>query len=136
MAEVKISNPDAIPAPRGAYSHVAEVDGARKIVAIAGQVAVGADGKVVGPYDVEKQAAEVYRNIGNALKAAGGGWQNVIQTMTFLVRKEDIAKLAAYRAKEFPKLYPGGKYPPNTLLVVSALASDEIVLEVQAVAAI
>ena len=136
MAEVTISNPAAMPTPRGTYSHVAEVEGARKIIAIAGQVAVGPDGKVVGAYDVEKQAVEVYRNIENALKAAGGGWQNVIQTMTFLVRKEDIAKLAAYRAKEFPKLYPGGKYPPNTLLVVSALASDEIVLEVQVVAAI
>lgn len=136
MADVKISNPDSIAAPRGAYSHIAEIEGARKLVAIAGQVALGADGKVVGPHDVEKQAAEVYRNIGNALKAVGGDWKNVIQTMTFLVRKEDIAKLAAYRSREFPKLYPGGKYPPNTLLVVSALASDEIVLEVQAVAAI
>ena len=136
MAEVKISNPAAISPPRGTYSHLAEVEGARKIVAIAGQVAFGPDGKVIGAHDVEKQAVEVYRNIGNALKAAGGDWQNVIQTMTFVVRREDIAKLAAYRAKEFPKLYPNGKYPPNTLLVVSGLATEEIVLEVQALAAI
>jgi enamine deaminase RidA (YjgF/YER057c/UK114 family) len=56
--------------------------------------------------------------------------------MSFLVRKEDIPKFAAYRKREFPKLYPAGNYPPNTLLVVSALANDALLLEVQAIAAI
>ena len=136
MAEVKISNPKTLPAPAGAYSHIAEIEGARKLVVVAGQVALGPDGKVISPHDVEKQVAEVYGNIGKALKAAGADWRNVIQMMTFLVRKEDIPKFFAARTREFPKIFPDGTYPPNTLLVVSALVNDEIAVEVQAIAAI
>lgn len=136
MARIEISNPDTINKPRGTYSHVAEASAPGKIVAIAGQVAIDPSGKVVGAGDIEQQAAQVYENLGNALRAAGGGWGNVIQTMSFLTRKEDIAKFAAYRSREMPKLFPAGKYPPNTLVVVSALASDELVLEVQALAVI
>jgi enamine deaminase RidA (YjgF/YER057c/UK114 family) len=136
MAEVKLSNPGTLPKPAGAYSHIAEIEGARKLIVVAGQVALGPDGKVMGPHDVEKQTAEVYGNIGKALKAAGGDWKNVIQTMTFLVRREDISKFMLARSREFPKLFPDAKYPPNTLLVVSGLVSEEIAIEIQAVAAI
>jgi enamine deaminase RidA (YjgF/YER057c/UK114 family) len=136
MADVKISNPGTLPKPAGAYSHIAEIEGARRLVVVAGQVALAPDGKVIAPHDVEKQTAEVYANIGRALKAAGGDWRNVIQMMTFLVRREDIAKFFAARTREFPKLFPDGKYPPNTLLVVSGLVSEEIAIEIQAIAAI
>jgi enamine deaminase RidA (YjgF/YER057c/UK114 family) len=136
MAEVKLSNPGTLPKPAGAYSHIAEIEGARKLIVVAGQVALGPDGKVMAPHDVETQTAEVYGNIGKALKAAGGDWKNVIQTMTFLVRREDITKFMAARTREFPKLFPDGKYPPNTLLVVNGLVSEEIAVEIQAIAAI
>ena len=102
----------------------------------AGQVALDGNGNIVGDGFFEKQCAQVYENIGNALKAAGGDWKNVVQFMSFLTRKEDLPRFAAFRRQEFPKFYPDGVYPPNTLLVVSALASDEILLEVQAIAAI
>jgi enamine deaminase RidA (YjgF/YER057c/UK114 family) len=91
---------------------------------------------VLSPHDVEKQVTEVYGNIGKALKAAGADWKNVIQTMTFLVRREDIAKFMGARSREFPKIFPDGKYPPNTLLIVSGLVSEEIAIEIQAIAAI
>ena len=75
-------------------------------------------------------------NIGAALEAAGAGWANVIQTMTFLTRREDIPRLRAWRTREFPRFWPDGRYPPSTLLVVSGLASEEMLVEVQALAAI
>lgn len=136
MAEIEIFNPDSINSPRGSYSHVAELQPGAKLVVIAGQVAIDPEGNVVGQGDFDAQCARVYANVGAALEAAGGDWRNVIQFMTFLTRKEDIARLADYRRREFPKLYPDGSYPPNTLLVVSALAADELLLEVQAIAAV
>jgi enamine deaminase RidA (YjgF/YER057c/UK114 family) len=136
MAEIEIFNPDSINTPRGTYSHVAELQPGAKIVVIAGQVALDRDGNVAGQGDFEAQCAQVYANIGAALEAAGGDWRNVIQFMSFLTRKEDIARFAAFRRREFPSFFPDGAYPPNTLLVVSALASDDLLLEVQAIAAI
>lgn len=136
MVDLEIFNPDALNPPGGSYSHVARVPAGVTLVAIAGQVAIGADGKLVGPGDFERQCEQVYANLGAALEAAGGGWQNVIQMMTFLARREDVSRLRAWREREFPRLFPTRRYPPNTLLVVSALANDELLLEVQALAAV
>jgi 2-iminobutanoate/2-iminopropanoate deaminase len=136
MAEIEIFNPATINTPRGTYSHVAEVAPGAKLVMIAGQVAIDKNGNIVGDGFFEQQCAQVYENIGNALKASGGDWKNVVQFMSFLTRKEDIPRFAAFRKQEMPRLYPDAAYPPNTLLVVQALASDEILLEVQAIAAI
>jgi enamine deaminase RidA (YjgF/YER057c/UK114 family) len=136
MANINIFNPDTINAPRAPYSQVAEVAAGAKLVMIAGQVAIDRDGRVVGPGDIEKQAAQVFANLGDALAAAGGGFGNVIQYMSFLTRKSDIPGFAAYRQREFARLYPSGAYPPNTLLIVNGLVHDDLVLEVQATAAI
>ncbi len=136
MAEIEVFNPDTLHKPIGAYSHVAEVGEHGKLVVIAGQVAVDVDGNVVGAGDIEKQAAQVFANLGNALEAAGGDWKNVIQFMSFVTRREDIAKLSAWRRRELSAHYPDNAFPPSTLLVVSGLADEKLLLEVQAIAAI
>ena len=40
----------------------------------------------------------------------------------------------AYRTREFPKLFAGGAYPPNTLLMIDRLVREEFLIEVSAVA--
>lgn len=136
MSEIEIFNPATLPQPAGTYSHVARVHSGATLLVIAGQVAIGDDGKLVGPNDFDRQCTQVFANLGAAIVGAGGSWANVIQTMTFLTRREDVARLRAWRTREFPKLVPSGRYPPNTLLVVSGLADEGMLLEVQALAAI
>jgi hypothetical protein len=52
------------------------------------------------------------------------------------VRASDIAGLYEYRLREFPKMFPGNRYPPNTLLVIDRLVNEKYLLEIQAIAAI
>jgi enamine deaminase RidA (YjgF/YER057c/UK114 family) len=40
------------------------------------------------------------------------------------------------RKELFPKLYPSGQYPPNTLLVVDRLVGEHFLIEVEAIAAV
>lgn len=136
MTEIEIFNPESVATPRGTYSHVAKVPPGATLVVIAGQVAAGRDGTLVGRGDFDAQCAQAFANLEAALGAAGGGWANVIQTMTFLTRREDVARLRAWRTREFSQLVPEGRYPPNTLLVVSGLADEAMLVEVQALAAI
>jgi enamine deaminase RidA (YjgF/YER057c/UK114 family) len=136
MSEIEIFNPDTVSRPAGTYSHVARAPAGATLVVIAGQVGIRRDGELVAVDDVEGQCAQVFDNIGAALEAAGGAWANVIQTMTFLTRREDLPRLREWRSREFPRFWPDGRYPPNTLLVVSGLASEEMLIEVQALAAI
>jgi enamine deaminase RidA (YjgF/YER057c/UK114 family) len=133
MTRVEKLNPDTVRAPGGTYSHVASVPGDAQLIVVAGQVGIGPDGEAG---DFVEQCAQAFANVGAALEAAGAGWSDVIQTMTFLSRREDRPRLREWRTAEYARLFPDGGYPPNTLLVVDALATDDLLIEVQAIAAI
>jgi enamine deaminase RidA (YjgF/YER057c/UK114 family) len=135
MADIKIYNPEGLAQPLGQYSHVTRVK-ASEYIFIAGQLSADKDGKVVGPDDFDAQCVQVFANIETALKSAGAGWGNVVQFYTFLVHSQDIPKFMKYRLREFPKIFAGGVYPPNTLLMVDRLVKEEFLVEVQATAAL
>jgi hypothetical protein len=40
----------------------------------------------------------------------------------------------SFRSREFPRMFPGGHYPPNTLLIVDRLVQEGFLIEVQTVA--
>ena len=127
MAEIQIYNPQALGAPLGQYSHIARVK-ASETLYIAGMLAPGGD--------FDAQCSGVFRNIEAALSSAGAGWGNVAQFTTYLVHSQDIPRFMAWRLREFPRMFPDGKYPPNTLLIVDRLVQEQFLVEVQTIAAI
>jgi enamine deaminase RidA (YjgF/YER057c/UK114 family) len=127
MADIRIYNPEALGAPLGQYSHVTRVKAAETLY-IAGMLAPGDD--------FDAQCSGVFRSIEAALKSAGAGWGNVAQFTTYLVHSQDIPKFMAWRLREFPKMFPDGKYPPNTLLIVDRLVQEQFLVEVQTIAAL
>ena len=134
-ADIKIFNPDTLGKPLGQYSQITRVK-ASEFVFIAGQLAADKSGKVVGADDFDAQCVQVFSNIEAALKSVGGGWGNVVQFTTYLVHSQDIPKFMTYRLREFPRMFPNGAYPPNTLLMVDRLVQEPFLVEVQAVAAL
>ena len=135
MAEIKIGNPDALARPLGQYSHITRVK-ASEFLFIAGQVAADKDGKLVGADDFDAQCAQVFANIEAALSSQGAGFANVVEFTTYLVHSQDIPKFMAFRRREFPKMFPDRKYPPNTLLMVDRLVKEAFLVEVQTIAAV
>jgi enamine deaminase RidA (YjgF/YER057c/UK114 family) len=135
MPLVTTSNPQALAAPLGPYSHIARVRAA-EFVFIAGQVAVDTAGNLVGGDDFDAQCAQVFANLDAALASVGAGWGDVVQFTTYLVHSQDIGKFAAYRRREFPHLFANGAFPPNTLLIVDRLVLESLLVEVQAIAAL
>jgi enamine deaminase RidA (YjgF/YER057c/UK114 family) len=135
MTEIKCFNPDTLGKPGGQYSHVTRVR-ASEFLFIAGQLATDKAGVLVGGDDFEAQCAQAFANIEAALKAAGAGWKNVVQFTTYVVHSQDLQKLRNFRSREFPKMFPDGAYPPNTLLVVDRLAQEPCLIEVQTIAAL
>jgi len=101
---------------------------------IAGQVAVDAKGNPVGVGDFAAQVGPVFENLGNVLTDLGADFEAVVQFTTFMTSADHIPAWMKERAALFPKLFPGGKYPPNTLLVVERLVKPEFLLEVAAIA--
>ncbi|MGE5202311.1 MAG: RidA family protein [Acidobacteriota bacterium] len=127
-----INPPGAGPA-QGLYSHVARVP-AGTLLFIAGQLAVGREGEIVGKRDFERQFRQVFENLGTVLAGMGIGWGDVAKFTTYLVHSQDIETFMRARAALFPQLFPDGRHPPNTLLVVDRLVKEDFLLEVEAIA--
>jgi enamine deaminase RidA (YjgF/YER057c/UK114 family) len=134
-AKIDIYNPQELGAPMGQYTHVTRVK-ASEFLFIAGMLSSDAAGNVIGEGDFDAQTAQVFRNIEAALNSAGATFANVVQFTTYLVHSQDIAKFMAFRLREFPKMFPNGKYPPNTLLIVDRLVKEPFLVEVQTIAAV
>jgi len=86
--------------------------------------------------DFASQCAGVFQQIDKALRSAGAGWGNVVRFTTYLVHSQDIPKFMDYRLREFPRLFPNGVYPPNTLLIIDRLVQEQFLVEVQTIAAL
>jgi enamine deaminase RidA (YjgF/YER057c/UK114 family) len=134
-AEINIYNPDKLGAPLGQYTHLTRVK-ATEFLFIAGMLAADRDGNIVGEGDFDRQTQQVFQNIHAALESAGASWGNVVQFTTYLVHSQDIPKFMAYRLREFPRMFPNGLYPPNTLLMVDRLVKEPFLVEVQTIAAL
>lgn len=135
MAIITYENPPGTAPAQGLYSHAGVVTGGR-LLFIAGQLAVGADGVVVGKGDFSAQFAQVFANLGDVLRGLGGDWRSVAKFTTYLVHSQDIERFMAARAALFPRLFGGPPYPPNTLLIVDRLVKEDFLIEVEAVAAV
>ncbi|MFI8090844.1 RidA family protein [Streptomyces sp. NPDC086080] len=86
-----IGAPDGV-APGTGYTHV--VTGTGRLVAVSGQVAFDADGKLVGEGDPAAQARQVFENLRRCLASAGADFGNVVK-FTYYVT--DVAFLPAVR---------------------------------------
>ena len=128
-------NPGSVAKPLGRYSQLIRVK-SQETLYIAGQVAVDADGNLVGLGDVVAQVRQVYENIGAVLESAGATFSNVVQFTTYLSSRDLIGPFMAERNKIVDKLYPDGDFPPSTLLIIDSLMDKEMLLEVTTVAAI
>jgi enamine deaminase RidA (YjgF/YER057c/UK114 family) len=135
MAEIKIFSPDVLGKPLGQYSQITRVK-ASEFVYIAGQLATNREGAIIGADDFDAQCAQVFANIETALKSVGAGWGNVVEFTTYLVHSQDIPKFMTYRKREFPRFFPDGAYPPNTLLMVDRLVQEPFLVEVKTIAAL
>ena len=127
-------NPKTASKP-GMYSHVAIAEGGR-IAYIAGQTSVDMAGNPVSPTDFAGQIPVVYDHIGRILKELGADYSDVLQYTTYLVGTDKREAWQKGRMELYKKLYPDGKYPPNTLLIISGLARPEYLLEISAIARI
>ena len=123
------ANPGSIAPPLGRYSHVAVAPAGARILAIAGQVGNARDGTVAP--DIEAQYAQALRNIRAILESEGAGPEHLVKVNTYLVRPIDRSVIAATRSEIL-----GEVQPPSTMVFVAALALPELLVEVEAWAAL
>src|SRR5437763_266794 len=113
--EFRLSNPSTIHKPIG-YSHVAEI-GHGTLIYVAGQVALDADGALVGTGDYAAQVRQVFANIGAALGAVGATFHDVVKLNYYCVDSVDPdIQLSAVRTVR--DAYVNREAPPASTFVV------------------
>jgi 2-iminobutanoate/2-iminopropanoate deaminase len=122
-------NPPGLAPGRG-YTHVVDVPAGRTLY-VAGQVAYDAQGNVVGKGDVRAQTEQVFRNLRTALEGAGASLSDIVK-LNWYVR--DVSQVAIFR--EVREQFLGsGPRPASTLVEVKSLVREDLLLEIEAVAA-
>jgi len=124
-------NPGALPPPRG-YSHVVTVPPGNHIIFVSGQVPLDSTGRVVGVGDFRAQARQVFENLRAALAASGATFRDVVKVTVFL---RDSDSLRIFREVRDQYINPAAP-PASSLVVVRGLLREELLLEVEAVAAV
>ena len=123
-------NPAEVAAPPGGlYNHVVKVGSS---VYISGQVSRGMDGRAIHAGDPVAQTRVVWSNLEKAAKAAGGSLKDIVQTTTYVVGAENMAKIRAVRQE----LLPAEGRPTSTTVIVAGLADPDFLVEVEAIAVI
>jgi enamine deaminase RidA (YjgF/YER057c/UK114 family) len=128
--EKQFINPSNMHRPRG-YTHAVAVDSGR-LIFIAGQVAFDKEGNLVGNGDLRAQTEKALDNLVAALAAAGATPADVVKVNTYVVnyRPADLAVIREARAR----IFPGQNPPASTLVGVQALAVEELLIEIEAIA--
>jgi enamine deaminase RidA (YjgF/YER057c/UK114 family) len=131
--EKKYLNPDTLLKPRG-YTHVVTITGPAKMIFISGQVSIDKEGKLVGPGDLKTQIRQASANLKSALEAAGATPADIVKTNTYIVnyKQSDYSAMREARGE----LFPDGEPPASTLVGVTSLAVDGLMVEMEAVAAV
>jgi len=124
---LRMFNPEGTPAP-AFYSQGVEATSPQRLLFVSGQVGVGPDGSV--PDGIEEQTRAAIANLNVVLAGAGMDNSNIVKTTIYLTDERHMQGFAMAGAGLLPS-----PPPATTLLIVKALASPALLIEIEAIAA-
>jgi reactive intermediate/imine deaminase len=125
------TNPTSVPPPlKPHYSNSIRTESG-PLLFISGQVALNADGKLVGEGDIRTQTTRILENIREIVEANGGAMSDIAQLTVYVLDIETFNSISDIREMYFPS-----DGPASAIVEVSALAWPEFLIEIAAVAAL
>ncbi|MFA8343061.1 MAG: RidA family protein [Rhodothermaceae bacterium] len=110
------------------FSRLVRID---NIIEVAGTTAGFENGKVVGGKSAYKQTISTLTKIGKVLLDAGATTEDVIRTRIYVTDKKYAEEVAKAHKDFFKEINPAA-----TLVVIQALAEDELLVEIEATAVV
>ena len=127
-------NPPELAAPSG-FSHALVAQPGARVVFLAGQTAMDAEGQITGTGDVVAQFEQALGNLLTALRAAGGDPEHLTSLTIYAVDLGDYRAHSREIGDVWRRLI-GTHYPAMAGIGVARLWDDEALVEVQGTAAL
>lgn len=115
------------------YSHSVEIDlGTCKMILLSGQIALDKQGNLIGRNNLAQQTKQVLTNIQNIIAESGGTMDDVIKIGIYMIDISQVSTMREVRDEFFNSQRP----PASTLVQVSKLFRDDLLIEIEATAVI
>lgn len=124
-----LNPPQLHPAP--GFSHIALASGGR-LAFLAGQVALAPDFTIIGPDDLAEQTRAAMRNLKVALDAIGATWEQVVRRTIYTPQPTQFEVIT----KAIEEIQGSTEHPAQTIVGVSGLALDGLLIEIEATVAL
>jgi enamine deaminase RidA (YjgF/YER057c/UK114 family) len=121
-------NPGTIAPAFSRYSLGVEAPAEARWLFVSGQVGVDPDGSFAAGPEAQMEAA--WRNVLAILESAGMGAHDLVKVTAYLTRADDIGLYREVRDRML-----AGAEPASTMVVITALAHPDWLVEIEAVAA-
>ena len=117
--------------PAGIFSAGVTVPAGR-MVFVSGQVSRNAQGETVGKGDIRAQTTQTMENVKTVLEAAGATFDDVVKVTVYVTNvKDQLGPIHEVRAQYFKS-----DYPASTLVEVKSLVSEDLLIEIEAIAVV
>jgi enamine deaminase RidA (YjgF/YER057c/UK114 family) len=111
---------------------VVDVPPGHRLVYLSGQVPLDSTGALRGGSDFRSQAKQVFENLRSGLAAVGADFDDVVKLNFYVLDMRNLPGLREVRDRYVNVAAP----PASTLVQVSGLFRDDVLLEVEAIAAV
>lgn len=115
------------------FAHGVEVSGASRILFLAGQTSVDPDGRAMHPGDMAAQLERAFDNLETVLSEAGLAMENLVRLNYYVT---DMAAFREARGVIAARLGDLPVKPSGCLLGVTCLAHPDLLIEIEATAAL
>jgi reactive intermediate/imine deaminase len=116
----------------GTYSQAVRVETGDAVwIHVSGQIAIDAEGNVVGPGDMGAQTRQVFENLKAILEANGATFGDAVKIGTYLTTLDDLAAMREVRSE-----YLTSDPPASTAVQVVALVVPDALIEIDLVAVV
>jgi enamine deaminase RidA (YjgF/YER057c/UK114 family) len=96
-------------------------------IAVSGTTAVDENNNIIGKGDAYEQTIFILKKIANALHELGAGMENVIRTRMFVANIENWEQIGKAHGEFFRHIKPAA-----TMVEVSRLIDDDLLIEIEA----
>jgi 2-iminobutanoate/2-iminopropanoate deaminase len=112
------------------YSKAVKIISPKSVIFVSGHAARTIQGDVVRG-DIKTQTKQVFERIKHVLEAGGATLKDVVKITTYLKNRDDYAAFNEIRRQYFED-----NFPASTTIVVKGLVEEDMLVEVEAIAAL